>query len=70
MASIPTQHAATITGAARLVGVTEGAIRAAIKRGDLKAYELADGRGVVDVRKVRALYPDGGYDGRGRPPMG
>jgi excisionase family DNA binding protein len=33
----------TRTGAARLAGCTEGAIRHAVRRGDLPAYEAADG---------------------------
>jgi hypothetical protein len=67
MAKLPAEHAATVTGAARLVGVTEGAIRAALRRGDLTPHKLADGRVVVDVRQARKLYPDGGQDGPGRP---
>lgn len=67
MKAIPTNHAATLDAAARLVGISRTSIRAAVARGDLTPYRLADGRVVVDVRQVRKLYPDGGHDGPGRP---
>ena len=42
------------TGAGRLVGLTEGAIRAAIARGELATYEAADGTRLVYVPELLA----------------
>lgn len=44
---------ALVTGAARLVDLTEGALRKAIARGDLGVYEAADGTRLVYVPEVR-----------------
>lgn len=46
-----------VTGAARLVDVTEGAVRHAIARGDLAAYEAADGTRLVYVPDVLQRWP-------------
>lgn len=43
---------ALVTGAARLCDLTEGALRKAIARGDLAAYEAADGTRLVYVPDV------------------
>jgi hypothetical protein len=41
-----------VTGAARLVDLTEGALRKAIQRGDLAVYEAADGTRLVYLPEV------------------
>jgi hypothetical protein len=43
---------ALVTGAARLCDLTEGALRKAIARGDLAAYDAADGTRLVYVPDV------------------
>lgn len=43
---------ALVTGAARLAGVTEGAVRHAISRGALPVYQSADGTRLVFVQDV------------------
>lgn len=56
MKSIPLIHACSFRHAASIGGVSEGAIRLAVKRGELRVYHTADAKPMLDIRQVRKLY--------------
>lgn len=48
---------ATRTGAARLVGLSEGAVRKAVERGQLPTYRAADGTLLIHLADLAAYRP-------------